>query len=176
LQSEDARHNLLNKAQSYAHYWQSAFNLNVLIIDYLRLMSENDPRQHRGYQIDEAIRGLKKLATESNLAVIVLAQINRKFETRANLSPNLVDLHDSSSIEEAADTVMFLHRYAYGKNYADPNLDHHADLHIIKNSRGRVGRVDLYYEGSQVRFENWLGPRVDEEYLDRIRKPHGFPG
>jgi replicative DNA helicase len=159
----------LDKTKSYVHYWQRAFNLNVLIIDYLGLMTGTNPKQFRPHQLDEIIRGLKQLSVDLNIAMIVLAQVNYSDGDEVDSRPNLAQLTNSSSIEQIADVVMLLHRRT-----TDPNLDHHASLYVVKNHHGYTGHIDLYFKKSQVRFEEWMGSQLDVNYSASSIDPHGF--
>lgn len=152
----------INQVRSKARNLKRIHGLNVLIVDYLGLMSGLDAKQQRAYQLEEITRGLKTLAKELDIAVICLAQVNRKVEERADQAPHLSDLRDSGAIEQDADVVMFISRPIQ----ANPNLgaewNNYARMSIAKNRQGRCGVVDLWYEGEQVRFDEWQGeaPRV----------------
>lgn len=152
----------INQVRSKARNLKRIHGLNVLIVDYLGLMSGLDAKQQRAYQLEEITRGLKTLAKELDIAVVCLAQVNRKVEERADQAPHLSDLRDSGAIEQDADVVMFISRPIQ----ANPNLgaewNNYARMSIAKNRQGRSGVVDLWYEGEQVRFDEWHGeaPRV----------------
>lgn len=152
----------INQVRSKARNLKRIHGLNVLIVDYLGLMSGLDAKQQRAYQLEEITRGLKTLAKELDIAVVCLAQVNRKVEERADQAPHLSDLRDSGAIEQDADVVMFISRPIQ----ANPNLgaewNNYARMSIAKNRQGRCGVVDLWYEGEQVRFDEWQGeaPRV----------------
>ena len=152
----------INQVRSKARNLKRIHGLNVLIVDYLGLMSGLDAKQQRAYQLEEITRGLKTLAKELDIAVICLAQVNRKVEERSDQAPHLSDLRDSGAIEQDADVVMFISRPIQ----ANPNLgaewNNYARMSIAKNRQGRCGVVDLWYEGEQVRFDEWQGeaPRV----------------
>lgn len=131
--------------------------LDVLVVDYIGLMSGLDPKAPRAYQIEEISRGLKTLAKDLSIIVICLAQVNRGAADRGNQCPALHDLRDSGAIEQDADVVGFIHRPIQ----ADPNLGAQwADyglLRIAKNRQGRTGDVHLYYVANQTRFGAWGG-------------------
>lgn len=152
----------INQVRSKARNLKRIHGLNVLIVDYLGLMSGLDAKQQRAYQLEEITRGLKTLAKELDIAIVCLAQVSRKVEERADQAPHLSDLRDSGAIEQDADVVMFISRPIQ----ANPNLgaewNNYARMSIAKNRQGRCGVVDLWYEGEQVRFDEWQGeaPRV----------------
>ena len=81
----------------------------MIIIDYLQLIRGTDARVQREQQIAEISRGVKGMAKELDIPVVVLSQLNRDSE-RENRSPRLSDLRESGSIEQDADVVMMLHR------------------------------------------------------------------
>ena len=152
----------INQVRSKARNLKRIHGLNVLIVDYLGLMSGLDAKQQRAYQLEEITRGLKTLAKELDIAVICLAQVNRKVEERADQAPHLSDLRDSGAIEQDADVVMFISRPKQGNPNLGAEWNNYARMSIAKNRQGRCGAVDLWYEGEQVRFDEWQGeaPRV----------------
>lgn len=148
----------INKVRVKARRLQRKHGLQVLIVDYIGLMAGADPKQPRAYQLEEISRGLKSLAKELGIAVLCLAQVNRKVEERADSTPNLSDLRDSGAIEQDADAVFFLHRPIQARPDLGPEWAHYAKLHIAKNRQGRSGAVvNLCYIGEQTRFANWSG-------------------
>lgn len=152
----------INQVRSKARNLKRIHGLNVLIVDYLGLMSGLDAKQQRAYQLEEITRGLKTLAKELDIAVICLAQVNRKVEERADQAPHLSDLRDSGAIEQDADVVMFISRPIQANQSLGEQWKNYARMDIAKNRQGRCGVIDLWYEGEQVRFDEWQGeaPRV----------------
>lgn len=152
----------INQVRSKARNLKRIHGLNVLIVDYLGLMSGLDAKQQRAYQLEEITRGLKTLAKELDIAVICLAQVNRKVEERVDQDPHLSDLRDSGAIEQDADVVMFISRPIQAKQSLGAEWNNYARMSIAKNRQGRCGTVNLWYEGEQVRFDEWQGeaPRV----------------
>lgn len=127
--------------------------LDLLVVDYLQLMTGEGA--NRNAEIEGISRGLKALAKELNVAIVALAQLNRKAEERAGL-PKLSDLRDSGSIEQDADAVIFIHR-----EEANPDAGEQwrgfAQLRVAKFRHGRTGDVALTYCGEFMRFENHIG-------------------
>lgn len=152
----------INQVRSKARNLKRVRGLNVLIVDYLGLMSGLDTKQQRAYQLEEITRGLKTLAKELNIAIVCLAQVSRKVEERSNQAPHLSDLRDSGAIEQDADVVMFISRPKQGNPNLGNEWNNYARMDIAKNRQGRCGIVNLWYEGEQVRFDEWQGeaPRV----------------
>ena len=134
-----------------------AHGLEVLVLDYIGLMSGLDPKASRAYQIEEISRGLKTMAKELGIAIICLAQVNRGAAEKGNTPPSLHELRDSGAIEQDADVVMFLHRPIVANPALGNEWHHYALLRVAKNRQGRVGDVNLFYEGEQTRFSSWAG-------------------
>lgn len=131
--------------------------LNVLIVDYIGLMAGTDAGQPRAYQLEEISRGLKSLAKELDIAVLCLAQVNRRVEERTDRTPSLSDLRDSGAIEQDADVVAFVHRPIQDRPDLGPEWTHYAKVNVAKNRNGRCGALHLYYQGDQTRFASWEG-------------------
>lgn len=149
----------IHQVRIKARQLKRRFGLCVLVVDYIGLMNGTDPKQPRAYQLEEVSRGLKSLAKELGIAVICLAQVNRKVEERADHTPNLSDLRDSGAIEQDADAVMFIHRPKQSNPGLSSEWDHYAKLIVAKNRQGRSGVVvHLSYQGEQTRFGSWAGP------------------
>lgn len=147
----------INQVRSKARNIKRLHGLNVLLVDYIGLMSGTDTRQPRAYQLEEISRGLKTLAKELEIAVICLAQVNRKVEERADATPSLSDLRDSGAIEQDADVVMFVHRPIQVKPECGAQFENFAKLSVAKNRNGRCGVLSLFYQGDQTRFDSWSG-------------------
>lgn len=147
----------INQVRSKARNVKRLHGLNVLVVDYIGLMVGTDPRQPRVYQLGEISRGLKTLAKELGMAVICLAQVNRKVEERADSAPSLSDLRDSGDIEQDADTVLFVHRPIQARPDMGDEFRHYAKVTVAKNRNGRCGSLNLFYQGDQTRFDAWAG-------------------
>ncbi len=127
--------------------------LGMIIVDYLQLVSGSDPRAPREQQVAEVSRGLKALAKELDLPVLVLSQLNRSSE-KENRTPRLSDLRESGSIEQDADIVIMLSR----PKDADEKFQtaaSAADLIIAKQRNGPVGDLKLTFLQEITRFENF---------------------
>jgi len=124
--------------------------LDVLVIDYLQLMSGEGT--NRNAQIEGITRGLKALAKELDIAILLLSQLNRKLEERPNKRPMPSDLRDSGSIEQDCDIAIFLYRdEVYNPDTQDKGV---CEVNIALNRQGAPGIVALAYIGEQVRFES----------------------
>jgi replicative DNA helicase len=161
----------INQVRAKARNLKRQHGLDVLIVDYIGLMTGLYARQSRVYQLEEISRGLKTLAKELGIAVVCLAQVNRKVEERVDATPALADLRDSGAIEQDADVVMFIHRPIQSRPDMGPEWEWYARLSVAKNRQGRCGYVNLCYRGEQVRFDNWGGPAP---VTPREAKKRGF--
>lgn len=127
--------------------------LGMVIVDYLQLVSGTDPRSPREQQVAEVSRGLKAMAKELDLPVLVLSQLNRSSE-KENRTPRLSDLRESGSIEQDADVVLMLSR----PKDADERFQtaaNAADLIVAKQRNGPVGDLKLTFIQEITRFENF---------------------
>ena len=130
-------------------------HVDMIVIDYLQLMSSSRRIDNRVQEISEITRSLKILAKEFNIPVLTLSQLSRASEQRAEHKPQLSDLRDSGSIEQDADIVLFLYREDYYKNTegADDDADKNSGECIVaKNRHGEIRSVPLHWQGEFMRF------------------------
>ena len=130
-------------------------NVDLIIIDYLQLMSASRRIDNRVQEISEITRNLKILAKEFSVPVITLSQLSRASEQRAEHKPQLSDLRDSGSIEQDADIVLFLYREDYYNTNGDDteNSDKNSGECIVaKNRHGETRSVPLHWQGEFMRF------------------------
>lgn len=139
------------------------FGLDVLVIDYIGLMSGLDPKVSRAYQIEEISRGLKTLAKELDIVILCLAQVNRGAADKGNHPPSLHELRDSGAIEQDADVVAFIHRPIQAQPELGESFANYGLLRVAKNRQGRCGDVNLFYVSEQTRFAQWSGPAPTKE-------------
>lgn len=126
---------------------QQRHGLKVLAVDYLQLCASTGRQDNRHHQIEAISRGLKQLAKELGVCVLLLSQVNRDSTRRAEGEPTLADLKESGAIEEDADTVMFLHPKG---GLPDGSLLLAAIL--AKNRQGRRGHIALAFHGATQRW------------------------
>ncbi|MDD6439114.1 MAG: replicative DNA helicase [Lachnospiraceae bacterium] len=126
--------------------------LDIIIIDYLQLMSGSSKRSSdsRQQEISEISRSLKGLARELNVPVVALSQLSRAVEQRPDHRPVLSDLRESGAIEQDADVVMFLYREDYYK--PDTERKGIADCIIAKQRNGPLGDVELAWLPEYTKF------------------------
>jgi replicative DNA helicase len=136
------------------HRVQSAQGLGLVIVDYLQLMTGRGRFENRNQEIGALSRGLKVLAKELHVPLLVLSQLNRAPETRpGDHRPQLSDLRESGSIEQDADLVAFLFREeVYRPN--DESLHGVAELILAKQRNGPVGKIELVFLREFTKFED----------------------
>jgi replicative DNA helicase len=138
---------------------QQEGRLDLIVIDYLQLMSGGTGNNKRGFEnrtqeVSAVSRGLKALAKEMKVPVVALSQLSRGSEQRAgDKKPLLSDLRESGSIEQDADVVCFIHREEY-YDRENPDLKGKAEIIIAKQRNGPTGVVNLAYISDYTRFEN----------------------
>lgn len=127
--------------------------IGMIVVDYLQLMSATDSKMPREQQVSEMSRGLKGIAKDLDVPVIVLSQLNRASETEKR-QPKLSDLRESGSIEQDADVVLMLAR---PKDLDDDSqvAGDSADLLVAKQRNGPVGELKLTFLRNITRFENY---------------------
>ena len=128
------------------------YGTDLIVIDYLQLMSGGSGTDNRQQEVSEISRSIKALAKEMECPVIALSQLSRAPEQRADHRPMLSDLRESGSIEQDADLVMFLYRDEYyNKETEDKNI---GECIIAKQRNGPVGTVKMAWLGQYSKFGN----------------------
>jgi replicative DNA helicase len=143
---------------------QSAGKLDLIIVDYLQLMSGGGKRfENRTQEVSAISRGLKALAKELSVPVIALSQLSRAPESRGgDHRPQLADLRESGSIEQDADLVAFIFREEVYRQ-DDPDLQGRAEIIIAKQRNGPTGKIHLAFLKSCTRFETLVEGGVGPE-------------
>lgn len=147
----------INQVRSKARALKRAHGLNVLVVDYIGLMSGLDPRMNRNHQLGEISRGLKSLAKELSICVLCLAQLNRNAEEKTEQMPQMSNLRDSGEIEQDADVILFIKRPIMANPDLGAEWNNYAKLSVAKNRQGRCGYLNLAYIGDQTKFTGWAG-------------------
>ncbi len=131
--------------------------LDMVIIDYLQLMSGGAKSERREQEISEISRGLKALSKELKVPVIALSQLNRMVEQRPDKRPHMADLRESGAIEQDADIIGFIYRHEmYAKD--DSEREQHrgkAEFIIAKHRAGPTDTVTLTFLSKYTKFENF---------------------
>ena len=143
--------------RSKARRMKRETGIDMIVVDYLQLMSIPQYSENRVNEIAEVTRSLKAIAKELDLPVIALSQLNRGVETRNDKRPFLSDLRESGSIEQDADLIIFLYR----DEVYDPNTDQKniAEIRVEKHRNGPTGFVKLTFVPHCTRFEDYF-PQV----------------
>ena len=134
---------------------QSTGRLDLVVVDYLQLMSAGVRRyENRTQEVSAISRGLKALAKELKAPVMALSQLSRAPETRGgDHRPQLADLRESGSIEQDADVVMFVFREEVYKP-DETELSGLAEIIVSKQRNGPTGKVKLSFLKDFTRFES----------------------
>ncbi|MDE5596716.1 MAG: replicative DNA helicase, partial [Lachnospiraceae bacterium] len=143
----------ISELRSKCRKYKLEHHLDMIIIDYLQLMSgsgrSTDSRQQ---EISDISRSLKALARELNVPVLALSQLSRAVEQRPDHRPMLSDLRESGAIEQDADVVMFIYRDDYyNKDTEKKNI---AEIIIAKQRNGPIGTVELVWLPDFTKFGN----------------------
>lgn len=147
----------INQVRAKARNLKRRHGLDVLIVDYIGLMTGLDAKANRNTQLEEISRGLKGLAKELSICVVCLAQLNRKAEERPDQMPMMSDLRDSGAIEQDADVILFIKRPIMANPDLGDEWKFYAKLSVAKNRQGRCGYLHLSYLGEQTKFSGWSG-------------------
>lgn len=132
-------------------------DVDLVIVDYLQLMSSARRIDNRVQEVSEITRSLKIMAKELDVPVIAMSQLRRPTERTKDHRPGLSELRDSGSIEQDADVVIFLHREAYnatsegGEITEDMDMNA-AELIVAKNRHGSTDSVAVHWQGEYMRF------------------------
>ena len=129
--------------------------LDLIVVDYLQLMSGSKRTESRQQEVSQISRELKSLAKELNVPVVALSQLSRAPEARNPPRPMMSDLRESGSIEQDADVVAFIYREDYYK--PDDENAGIAEIIIAKQRNGPIGTVKLAFLKEFTRFENYFG-------------------
>ncbi len=138
--------------RSKCRKYKLEYDLSIIMIDYLQLMSGSGRNESRQQEISDISRSLKALARELNVPVIALSQLSRAVEQRPDHRPMLSDLRESGAIEQDADVVMFLYRDDYYNH--DTDKKGISEIIIAKQRNGPIGTVELAWLPEYTKFAN----------------------
>jgi replicative DNA helicase len=132
----------------------SEHGLNLIVIDYIQLMSGRGRFENRTLELASISRSLKGLAKELSVPIVVLSQLSRGPESRSDHRPQLSDLRESGALEQDADVVGLIYRDdVYNKDPSNPDAGT-AELIIAKQRNGPTGVIKLAFLREQTRFAN----------------------
>ncbi|MEZ6028815.1 MAG: replicative DNA helicase [Hyphomonadaceae bacterium] len=161
----------ISQLAARARRLQRTSGLDLLIIDYLQLVTPSGSRRNDGrvQEVTEITKSLKALAKELAIPIIALSQLSRAVEQREDKRPQLADLRESGSIEQDADVVIFIYREAYYLERLEPDVadPRHAEwkdamaakfnvaeIIISKQRHGPIGKVEVGFNPARVKFSN----------------------
>jgi replicative DNA helicase len=147
---DDSPNMTMMEIRAKARRLKQRFDLKLLIIDYLQLMSSGRKVESRQVEVSEFSRSLKLLAKELEIPVIAISQLNRGPEQRQDKRPMLSDLRESGSLEQDADMVVLLHREDVYERES-PRAGE-ADFILAKHRNGPTGTVTVAFQGHYSRF------------------------
>jgi len=145
------------------------YGLDMVVVDYIQLMSASNFKDGRVQEISQITQGLKALAKELSVPVLALSQLSRAVEQRDLKKPQLSDLRESGSIEQDADVVMFVYREAYYLEKQEPRpatvehaewqakmneVSNLAEIIIGKQRHGPTGNIMLEFEAMFTKFRD----------------------
>ncbi len=148
---DDQPGNSIVRMKAVSRRLKAEKGLDLIVVDYLQLMTTSKNYDSMVNQVTEISRSLKSLAKELDVPVLALSQLSRAVEARGG-RPRLSDLRDSGSIEQDADVVMFLHREDKGKDESEKtNI---VEILVEKHRNGPTGKVELYFDEKTTTFLN----------------------
>jgi len=125
--------------------------LGLIIVDYIQLMQVAGTTENRTGEISEISRSLKNIAKDFECPLIALSQLNRSLEQRPDKRPIMSDLRESGAIEQDADVIMAIYRDEVYNEDAEPGI---AEVIILKQRNGPIGRKKLTFMGQYTKFED----------------------
>ncbi len=172
--------------RSRARRLKRLHDINLIIIDYLQLMSSstNNRNDGRVQEISEITRGLKSIAKELNIPIVALSQLSRQVEQREDKRPQLSDLRESGTIEQDSDVVMFIYRESYYLERLEPirkseedgmkynervsrwqqltNENYNkAEIIIAKQRHGPIGSIKMHFDANYTKFSDLTSKDYD---------------
>lgn len=142
----------INEIKAEIRKEQKRKNIDVVYVDYLQLINSGSAYNNKNIEVGEVSRISKVMARELNVAVVMLAQLSREVEKRAEKRPVLSDLRDSGEIEQNADLVLFLYREAYYKGNGDKNINEEIEVILSKHRNGPLGTIKVAFLKDNLEF------------------------
>ncbi len=163
---DDQAGNSIVRMKALARRIKAEKGVDLIVVDYLQLMTTSKSYDSMVNQVTEISRSLKSLAKELDVPVLALSQLNRAVESRGG-KPRLSDLRDSGSIEQDADVVMFIHRDDKGKDESEKtNI---AEILVEKHRNGPTGKVELYFDEKTTTFLNLEKSNLSDFAPSKVR-------
>lgn len=127
------------------------YGLGVVVVDYFQLVERRSKEENRLAELEAISQAMQRLARTLDVAVVLVAQLNRNVESRPEKRPILSDIKSCGKLEEDSDVVIGIYRDAY---YTKNEDDHSAELIVLKQRNGPLDTVKLRFDGARVRFVN----------------------
>ena len=157
---DDSPSSTVMEIRTKARRLQSEVELDLIVIDYIQLITPLGSYSSPVQQMTEISRSLKALARELNIPVLAVSQLSRASEQREDKRPHLSDLRDSGSLEQDADVVLLIYREDLAKKNSDnKNI---AEIIIAKHRNGPTGEIKLFFNQNKVSFENLTKQQYEE--------------
>lgn len=138
--------------------------LDLILVDYLQLMSSGKRVESRQQEVSDITRTMKIAAKELNVPILLLSQMSRDIEKRTDKTPQMSDLRESGAIEQDADIIIFLHReHAPSDMTVDEDTRTKCDLIVAKHRNGRTDKVTVRWHGEYTTFTDLYENRRDAE-------------
>lgn len=147
---DDSPNMTMMEIRAKARRLKQRYDLKLLVLDYMQLMSSGRKVESRQVEVSEFSRSLKLLAKELQIPVVALSQLNRGPEQRQDKKPMLSDLRESGSLEQDADMVILLHREDMYEKEGPRSGE--ADFIVAKHRNGPTGTVTVAFQGHYSRF------------------------
>ncbi|MDR1393631.1 MAG: replicative DNA helicase [Bifidobacteriaceae bacterium] len=146
---DDSPNMTLMEIRAKSRRLKQRYDLRLVVIDYLQLMTSGKRVESRQQEVSEFSRSLKLLAKELNLPVVAISQLNRSPEARADKRPELSDLRESGSLEQDADVVILIQQAEDKPDNPDQGT---AELIVAKHRNGPTGFVKVAFQGHRSQF------------------------
>lgn len=138
--------------------------LDLILVDYLQLMSSGKRVESRQQEVSDITRTMKIAAKELNVPILLLSQMSRDIEKRTDKTPQMSDLRESGAIEQDADIIIFLHReHSPTDMTVDEDTRTKCDLIVAKHRNGRTDKVTVRWHGEYTTFTDLYENRRDAE-------------
>lgn len=138
--------------------------LDLILVDYLQLMSSGKRVESRQQEVSDITRTMKIAAKELNVPILLLSQMSRDIEKRTDKTPQMSDLRESGAIEQDADIIIFLHReHSTTDMTVDEDTRTKCDLIVAKHRNGRTDKVTVRWHGEYTTFTDLYENRRDAE-------------
>lgn len=148
--------------------------LDLVMVDYLQLMSSGKRVESRQQEVSEISRNMKIAAKELGVPIILLSQLSRDIVKRQDRTPMMSDLRESGAIEQDADIIMFIYRKHDARDETIPeNERNKVEIHIAKHRNGGLGKVEVMWRGQYTTFEDITDTATTREMEKSAPKSEG---